>query len=47
VAIWYFNIQVDIVESAPKEGPPVAIELGLKYLARLSDSPDRDAGFRS
>jgi hypothetical protein len=26
---WYINIETDIVESAPKQGPTIAIELGL------------------
>lgn len=34
---WYFNVQVEIVEGAAKDGPSVAIDLGLKDLATLSD----------
>ncbi len=34
---WYFNIQIEIAESATKSGDTVAIDLGLKDLATLSD----------
>lgn len=34
---WYFNIQVEVAEAAAKIGPAVAIDLGLKDLAALSD----------
>jgi hypothetical protein len=34
---WYFNNEIDIVESAPRQGPTLAIELGLKHQATLSD----------
>jgi putative transposase len=34
---WYFNVQVETPESAAKDGPTVAIDLGLKDLATLSD----------
>jgi putative transposase len=34
---WYFNVQVEVVEAAAKTGPTVAIDLGLKHLATLSD----------
>ena len=34
---WYFNVQVDIAEAKAKTGPAVAIDLGLKDLATLSD----------
>jgi hypothetical protein len=34
---WYCKIGIEIVESAPREAPTVAIEPGLKDLARLSE----------
>ena len=34
---WYFNVQIEVAEAATKEGPTVAIDLGLKDLATLSD----------
>lgn len=34
---WYFNVQVDVAEADAKTGPAVAIDLGLKDLATLSD----------
>lgn len=34
---WYFNVQVEVTEAAAKIGPAVAIDLGLKDLATLSD----------
>jgi IS605 OrfB family transposase len=34
---WYFNLQIEVAEDARKEGPEVAIDLGLKALATLSD----------
>lgn len=34
---WYFNVQVEVTEAAAKDGPSVAIDLGLKDLATLSD----------
>jgi putative transposase len=34
---WYFNVQIEVAEAAPKEGPTVASDLGLKDLATLSD----------
>jgi putative transposase len=34
---WYFNIQVEVAEAAAKAGSAIAIDLGLKDLATLSD----------
>lgn len=34
---WYVNIQVDLPEGEPKEGPAVGIDLGLKSFAALSN----------
>lgn len=34
---WYFNMQIEIAEVALRDGPAVAIDLGLKDLATLSD----------
>jgi putative transposase len=34
---WYFNLQIEVAESATKTGAAVAIDLGLKDLATLSD----------
>jgi hypothetical protein len=34
---WYCKFGIEIVESAPQEGPTVAIDPGLKDLARLSE----------
>lgn len=34
---WYFNVQIEVAEAAAKEGAAVAIDLGLKDLATLSD----------
>ena len=34
---WYFNAQIEVAQAAAKEGPAVAIDLGLKDLATLSD----------
>jgi transposase len=34
---WYFNVDVEIAEAVRKDGPEVAIDLGLKDLATLSD----------
>ena len=34
---WYFNIQIEVAEATDKIGPSVAIDLGLKDLATLSD----------
>jgi putative transposase len=34
---WYFNVQIEVVEAAAKNGAAVAIDLGLKDLAALSD----------
>jgi putative transposase len=34
---WYFNVQIEVAEAAAKAGAPVAIDLGLKDLATLSD----------
>ena len=34
---WYFNLQIEVAEAARKDGPEVAIDLGLKDLATLSD----------
>ncbi|MCC6775663.1 MAG: transposase [Hyphomicrobiales bacterium] len=34
---WYFNVQIEIADGAPKTGPTIAIDLGLKNLATLSD----------
>jgi putative transposase len=34
---WYFNVQIEVVEATAKEGAAVAIDLGLKDLATLSD----------
>lgn len=34
---WYFNVQIEIAEAAMKTGTSVAIDLGLKDLATLSD----------
>jgi len=34
---WYFNVQIEVAEAAVKEGPAVAIDLGLKDLATFSD----------
>ena len=34
---WYFNVQIEVAEAMAKEGPSVAIDLGLKDLATLSD----------
>jgi putative transposase len=34
---WYFNVQIEVAETVAKEGPTVAIDLGLKDLATLSD----------
>ena len=34
---WYFNVQIEVAEAEAKEGPAVAIDLGLKDLATLSD----------
>lgn len=34
---WYFNVQIEVKEEPAKEAPPVAIDLGLKDLATLSD----------
>jgi hypothetical protein len=34
---WYFNVQIEVAEATAKAGPAVAIDLGLKDLATLSD----------
>jgi putative transposase len=34
---WYFNVQIEIAEAAAKDGPTIAIDLGLKDLATFSD----------
>lgn len=34
---WYFNVQIEVAEAVSKEGSTVAIDLGLKDLATLSD----------
>src|SRR4029077_8745888 len=34
---WYFNVNVEVEEGATKTGPAVAIDLGLKDFATLSD----------
>jgi IS605 OrfB family transposase len=34
---WYFNVQIEVMEAAAKHGPSIAIDLGLKDLAVLSD----------
>jgi putative transposase len=34
---WYFNVQIEVAEAVAKEGASVAIDLGLKDLATLSD----------
>lgn len=34
---WYFNVQIEVAEAAARIGPTVAIDLGLKDLATLSD----------
>lgn len=34
---WYFNIQVEVTEADAKTGPAIAIDLGLKNLATMSD----------
>jgi len=34
---WYFNANVEVEEAVAKDGPTVAIDLGLKDLATLSD----------
>lgn len=34
---WYFNVQVEVAEAPLKSGPMIAIDLGLKDLAALSD----------
>jgi IS605 OrfB family transposase len=34
---WYFNVQIEVAEATPKEGPEVATDLGLKDLASLSN----------
>ena len=34
---WYFNVQIEIADGLAKNGPAVAIDLGLKDLATLSD----------
>jgi putative transposase len=34
---WYFNVQIEVAEAAAKAGSAIAIDLGLKDLATLSD----------
>jgi putative transposase len=34
---WYFNVQIDVASATSKDGKTVAIDLGLKDLAALSD----------